>query len=145
MQEPRAGTHGDGTACLITASDGLTPEEWRVARWAGANVLFVGPDGLAQRIVERMWRELSRPIEVWRPGSGLVLPPAGRVGTPILQGVGAMAPDDQRRLCCWSEVSFGRTRVVSPEPLLLRLESGTSCDTLYYRLNMLFFEMTEGD
>ena len=127
--------------------EGLTPEEWRVARRAGANVLFVAPDGLAQRIVEGMWRELSRPIEVWRPGSGLVLPPIERVGTLILLGVGAMAPDDQRRLCYWLEVTAGRTRVVSisTEPLFLQLELGTFCDTLYYRLNMLCFEMTEGD
>ena len=55
--------------------------------------------------------------------------------------------DDQRRLCDWLEITAGRTPVVSTtrQPLFPLLEAGTFAETLYYRLNILCFQVTEGD
>jgi hypothetical protein len=120
-------------------------EEWGVARRGAANLLLTGPDGLVETIIDALRPDFCRPIKVWRPDSRLVLPPIGGTGTLILQDVGAMTPDDQRRLCDWLEVTAGRTRVVTTtrQPLFPKLEAGTFAETLYYRLNMLYFQVTE--
>ena len=139
-------THGRSASTLRTVR-GLTDEEWRVARIARVNVLLVGSDGSAEKIVDALRPDFCQPIEVWHPASRLVLPPIGGTGTLILQDVGAMPRADQRRLCDWLEVTAGRTRVVSTtrQPLFPLLEAGTFVETLYYRLNVLCFQVTECD
>ena len=118
-----------------------------MARIAPVNVLLVGSDGLAEKILDALRPDFCQPIEVWRPASRLVLPPIGGAGTLILQDVGAMPRDDQRRLCDWLEVTAGRTRVVSTtrQALFPLLETGTFAETLYYRLNVLCFQLTKCD
>ena len=78
-------------------------------------------------------------------GSGLVLSPDGGTGTLILRDVAAMPRNDQHRLCDWLAVTAGRTRVVSTtrQPLFPLLEAGTFVETLYYRLNVLCFQLNE--
>jgi hypothetical protein len=139
-------TQGRPDSILRTVG-GLTDGEWRVARIARANVLLVGSDGSAKKIVDALRPDFCEPIEVWDPASRLVLPPIEGTGTLILQHVGAMPHDDQRRLCDWLEVTAGRTRVVSTtrQPLFPLLEAGTFAATLYYRLNVLCFPVTESD
>src|SRR5688572_10757587 len=139
-------TQGRSASVLRTVGE-LTNGEWRVARIARANLLLVGSDRLAQEIVDALRPDFSEPIEVWHADSRLVLPPIEGTGTLILQDVGAMPHDDQRRLCDWLEITAGRTRVVSTtrQPLLPLLEAGTFMETLYYRLNVLCFQMSECD
>jgi hypothetical protein len=111
----------------------------------GVNVLLVAPDGLAEKNVDALRPDFSQPLKVWRPGSRLVLPPDGHTGTLILQDVGAMARGDQRWLCDWLEVTADRTRVISttPQPLLPLVEADRFFDTLYFRLNVLCFQVIE--
>jgi len=124
--------------------EGLTDEEWRVVRTARANVLFMGQGASAKRVVEALQSQLSGPIQVWRPGARLVLPPVEQAGTLILQELGAMRHDDQRHLHDWLQVSSGHTRVISTarQPVHPLLEAGTFSDTLYYRLNVLCFQVS---
>ena len=138
--------HGRSASTLGTVT-GLTAEEWRVVRIARVNVLLVCSDGLAEKIVDALRPDFCEPIEVWHPASRLVLPAIGGTGTLILQDVGAMSCDDQRRLCDWLEVTAGRTRVLSTtrQPLFPLLEAGTFVETLYYRLNVLCFQVTGCD
>lgn len=139
-------THGPSASTLGTVT-GLTAEEWRIARIARVNVLLVCSDGLVEKIVDALRPDFCEPIEVWHPASRLVLPPIGGTGTLILQDVGAMSCDDQRRLCDWLEVTAGRTRVLSTtrQPLFPLLEAGTFGEALYYRLNVLCFQVNECD
>ena len=111
--------------------EGLTDEEWRVVRTARANVLFMGQGASAKRVVEALQSQLSGPIQVWRPGARLVLPPVEQAGTLILQELGAMRHDDQRHLHDWLQVSSGHTRVISTarQPVHPLLEAGTFSDT----------------
>ena len=120
--------------------------EWRVARIARLNVLLVGADGPVEQIVDALRPDFCQRIEVWRPASRLLLP-IGGTGTLILHDVGAMPHNDQCRLCDWLEVTAGRTRVVSTsrQPLFPLLEAGTFVETLYYRINVLCFQVTECD
>jgi len=139
-------THGRSASTLGTVR-GLTAEEWRLARSARANVLLVGSDGSAEKIVDALRPGLCQPIDVWHPASRLVLPPIGGTGTLILLDVGEVPRDDQRRLCDWLEVTAGTTRVVSTsrQPLVSLLEAGTFSKTLYYRLDVLCFQVTDCD
>ena len=124
--------------------EGLTDEEWHVVRTARANVLFIGRRLSAKRVVEALRSQVSDPIHVWRPGARLVLPPAEQAGTFVLQELGAMTHDDQRHLHDWLQVTSGRTRVISTarQPMLPLLQAGTFIDTLYYRLNILCFQVS---
>jgi hypothetical protein len=124
--------------------EGLTDEEWRVVRTARANVLFMGQGVAAKKVVEALRSQLSGPIQVWRPGAHLVLPPVEQARTLILQELSAMPHDDQRHLYDWLQVSSGHTRVISTarQPVLPLLEAGTFSDTLYYRLNVLCFQVS---
>jgi hypothetical protein len=74
---------------------GLTDEEWRVTRTARANVLLVGRDTSATRIIEALRPHLSPPIYFWCLGTRLVLPPAEHAGTLFLLNLGAMGREDQ--------------------------------------------------
>ena len=124
--------------------EGLTDEEWRVVRTARANVLFMGQGVAAKKVVEALRSQLSDPIQVWRPGAHLILPPVEQAGTLILQELGAMRHDDQRHLHDWLQVSSGHTHVISTarQPVHPLLEAGTFSDTLYYRLNVLCFQVS---
>jgi hypothetical protein len=120
---------------------------WYVATLARANVLLVGSDSVLETTVDALRPDLRQPIEVWHPALRLVLPPVAGTGTLILLDVHAMPRHDQRRLCDWLEVAVGRTRVVSTtqQPLFRLLETGTFMETLYYRLNVLCFQVAAPD
>jgi hypothetical protein len=124
---------------------GVTEEEWRVARGGTASLLLAGPNAVVEAILDALRPHFREPVEVWNPGSGLVLSPDGGTGTLILRDVSAMPRDDQHRLCDWLAVTAGRTRVVSTtrQPLFPLLEAGTFVETLYYRLNVLCFQLNE--
>ena len=66
--------------------EGLTDEEWRGVRTARANVLFIGRGVSAKRVVEALQSHISDPIQVWRSGARLVLPPVGTGGNIDLAG-----------------------------------------------------------
>jgi hypothetical protein len=132
-------------ATRVTRSVGyesLRPEDWRLAKRAGLNLLVIHRDGIAGDVLDPLMADLNPPITNWRPGQCLVLPPVTGAGTVVLQDVGALAQEDQYRLLDWLETTEGRAQVVSttPEPLLPRVISGRFLDTLYYRLNTVCVE-----
>ena len=139
-------THARSASTLRTVA-GPIDVEWDVARLGRANLLLVGSDGSVEKFVDALRRDFRQPVAVWRPDCRLVLPPLSSSGTFILQDVGAIPHDDQRRLCDWLGATAGRTRVVSTtrQPLFQLLEAGTFLEALYYRLNVLCFEVTECD
>jgi hypothetical protein len=139
-------TEAKSVSALQTVG-GVTEGEWRVAREGNANLLLAGPDLVVEAIIDALQPHFRQPVEVWSPASRLILPQVGGTGTLILRDVGAMPRDDQRKLCDWLEATAGTTRVVSTsqQPLLRLLEAGAFAETLYYRLNVLCFQLTECD
>jgi transcriptional regulator of acetoin/glycerol metabolism len=107
------------------------------------NVLVIQRDG-APDLVAALLPKLDEPIARWRAGQRLILPSVAGTGTMILQDVGALARDDQRRLLDWLERTSGRTQVVSTSrgPLLPRVLSGAFLELLYYRLNTVCVDTT---
>lgn len=128
-------------------------EDWRIARTAHmdlelmrvprANLLLKGTEDVVQNVLDLLLPNLGAPIESWKPGDALSLPPAV-AGTMILRDVGRLALDDQFRLLEWLDMARGRTQVVSttPSPLLPRVRSGGFLDTLYYRLNTVCVDLS---
>jgi transcriptional regulator of acetoin/glycerol metabolism len=108
------------------------------------NLLLMGHDDVVQPMVESLAGRFHQPVGTWSPGERLVLPPAERTGTMVINDVGALALHDQIQLLEWLGTASGRTQVVSTTtaPLLPRVESGKFIDTLYYRLNTVCVDAT---
>jgi hypothetical protein len=116
----------------------------RLAEMHRVNLLLMGGDDVVQPLVEALAARLHQPVGTWSPGERLVLPPAERTGTMVLNDVGALGVQDQIQLLEWLGTAIGRTQVVStsPAPLLPRVEAGKFIDTLYYRLNTVCVDAT---
>jgi hypothetical protein len=129
-------------------------EDWRVARAAHAdlqsmgmphvNLMLVGPPGPIQGMLDLLHNTCAQPVVPWRPGRQLMLPPVAAARTLILEDVGELEYQDQCRLTEWLERAEGRAQVIStsPTPFLPRVAMGKFLDTLYYRLNMVFVDLT---
>ena len=131
---------------LASSLDALSPlpEDCRLARAAGVNLLVVIPEGTNATLTELLVAELVQPLVTWRPGERLVLPQASQTGTLILRDVGALSLTDQRRLIDWLERSAGQTQVVSTTatPLMPLVQAGAFLARLYYRLNTVCVDVS---
>jgi Sigma-54 interaction domain len=109
-----------------------------------ANLLAVGSDEALARLLDSLLPHLRQPLYRWAPGQCLHLPAPGVLGTLIIEDVGALPLDDQRRLFDWLTVTLGNTRIVSTTAvgLLPLVETGAFIDSLYYRLNVVCIEVT---
>ncbi len=132
---------GKSEACRVES----TQETLRLVEMHRVNLLLMGGDDVVQPLVESLAARFHQPVGTWSPGERLVLPPADRTGTMVLNDVGALALQDQIQLLEWLGTAIGRTQVVSttPAPLLPRVESGKFIDTLYYRLNTVCVDATD--
>lgn len=123
---------------------GPAEEELRLVEQHRVNLLLMGQHDIVQPMVDALSARFHQPVGTWSPGERLVLPPAERTGTMVLNDVGALALQDQIQLLEWLSTASGRTQVVSttPSPLLPRVQSGKFIDTLYYRLNTVCVDAT---
>jgi transcriptional regulator of acetoin/glycerol metabolism len=120
------------------------PDDCRLARAAGVNLLVVIPAGVNATLTDLLVADLVQPIVTWRPGEQLVLPSASQTGTLILRDVGALSLPDQRRLLEWLERAAGQTQVVSTTatPLMPLVQAGGFLARLYYRLNTVCVDVS---
>jgi Sigma-54 interaction domain len=129
--------------------------DWRRARAAHVSFLLMGmpPVNLLLIGVDRsVWTnilatrlvDVREPVALWTPGQRLVMPPPGRTGTMILHDVDQLSQSDQLYLLDWLERAAGRMQIISTTvaPLLPRVQAGKFIDTLYYRLNTVFLDLT---
>lgn len=130
------------TTPAVGVPGGLSEDLWNAVRSTRVNTLLVVGD--VTTTVEAL-RIARAPVTIWRPGSPLLLPAVVETGTLIVQDVGALSREDQHSLCEWLEIMAGRTRVISTSvrPIFPMVEAGTFSPTLYYRLNMLYFNVNE--
>lgn len=119
-------------------------EELRLVEQHRVNLLLMGRAEIVQPMVEALAARFHQPVGTWSPGERLVLPPAERTGTMVINDVGALGLPDQIQLLEWLGTACGRTQVVSTtdSPLLPRVQSGKFIDTLYYRLNTVCVDTT---
>ena len=120
-------------------------EEWGGICSAHPNVLVVGEKVDTAAALKVLGVGHRLPVVVWNCGSArLTRPPSQNVGTLILNDVAALSLEEQRVLCEWLDDARGRFQVVttSAEPLLPLVKNGAFLEVLYYRLNVVYAELT---
>jgi Sigma-54 interaction domain len=119
-------------------------EALRLVETHRVNLLLMGNEETVQPMMDALASRFHQPVGTWSPGERLVLPPAERTGTMVLNDVGDLALQDQIQLLEWLGSACGRTQVVSTAnaPLLPRVQAGGFIDTLYYRLNTVCVDAT---
>jgi hypothetical protein len=108
------------------------------------NVLLAGRDEVVRLVLRTLLGHVRKPIVSWCPGQRLALPPMELTGTLVLHEVGALGVLEQIQLLEWSGGSRRNPQVISTTsaPLLPRVRSGLFIDTLYYRLNTVYMDVT---
>jgi hypothetical protein len=108
------------------------------------NVLLTGRYAIIRNVLDTLMADLDEPIMRWCPGKRLLLPASTRVCTMILEDVGALTLDEQRRLLAWMDQSAARTQIVSTtsSSLFPWVEAGDFLSALYYRLNTLYVDVS---
>jgi hypothetical protein len=115
------------------------------ARIAEANALLVGPDNLVENMVSLVVSDLKPTATIRRQNEELRLPTASTgMRTAVIFDVDGLTPVEQRRLLDWLVSGPNRTQVVSTTsaPLLPLVETGVFNDTLYYRLNTTYVDLS---
>jgi len=115
-----------------------------LARRTKLNLLIMGNDDVVAGLVASLWPDFLAPRVVRRRGEPLRLSPTSRPDSTILiYDVHTLTRGEQDALNRWISAGNGRTRIVSTttQSLLPVLETGTFNDELYYRLNMLTFDL----
>jgi transcriptional regulator of acetoin/glycerol metabolism len=115
----------------------------RVLESTHPTLLLVGADAAVDAAL-LTWRSTYRqPVTTNWAADPLALPTLPSSGTLILRDVGALSLEKQQLLLAWLGDARGGTQVIttSRRPLWPRLESGTFLDELYYRLNVVYFDL----
>jgi hypothetical protein len=128
----------------VPSADPALSVDWQVQRASHPNVLVVGPDVdvvNALRTLPRVWRQ---PVVTHRPPDPLVLPTPFHAGTVVLREVSCLSLNDQHRLMAWLEGDCGRTQIIATDtrPVWPRLQTGAFLASLYYRLNIIYIDLT---
>lgn len=150
MEKPRA--------AASRAAVPLMPDDFQLARplrmkarLPRVNVLVIGPDDAVDGMVAFVKSERAAgpydgaPVAIWRPGKPFVLPSPESTALMILRDVDTLVHGDQYRLVEWLVRASGRVQVVSTSssPLMPLVEAGVFMQTLYYRLNTIYMDLTD--
>jgi hypothetical protein len=130
----------DSGALLSTVSD------MKIAYVSRANVLIVGPEAQVNNALSLAVPDLTRDAVFQIRAGRLQLPAAStRSPTVVVRDLDTLTPVDQRRLLEWLDAGSTRTRVISTAaaPLLPLVEARCFNDTLYYRLNTVYIDLSE--
>ena len=117
-----------------------------VARITRANILLVGNDRQVSRLVRLAVADFNQAAVVSCRNGQLRLPSTSlRAGTIVIRDVDALSSDDQVKLCEWLNTRSDRAQVVSTAsaPIVPLVDSSLFNDALYYRLNMVYVDLTE--
>lgn len=115
-----------------------------LARFTNLNLLIMGSDDVVASFVTSLWPDFLAPRVVRRRGEELRLPPASHAaGTVLIHDLHTLTHQEQDALHHWMNAENNRTRVVSTttQSLLRAMETRAFDDDLYYRLNVLTFDL----
>ena len=115
------------------------------ARITKANALLVGPDHLVEHMVSLVVPDLTPTATIRRQNEELLLPTAStRMLTAVIRDVDGLTPVEQCRLLDWLGSAPNRTQLISTTSaaLLPLVETGLFNDTLYYRLNTTYVDLS---
>ena len=121
-------------------------EDWKLVASVPFNVCLRGPQHTIHAALATIAASFVEPVVTVRGGAPLtVLPRSEAVGTLILHDLGVLSRDEQRRLMAWREERAVGVRVVSTTsaPVLPLIETGEFLESLYYRLNTVYIDLTD--
>lgn len=132
----------------VTAS-GVIPLSEVTALWrtAQANLLLVGAEAAVGDILDGLRADCRQPVETCEAGSFPALSPPSRAGTLILRDVGSLTQEGQRRLMEWLDDNVhDRIQVITTNAAALwpQVRDGAFTEALYYRLNVIYVDLTDG-
>jgi len=117
-----------------------------VARTTRANLLLVGTERQVTRLLRFAIANPSQAAAVRCHNGQLQLPssPPG-AETIVIRDVDALTSEDQWKLCEWLDSQGDRTQVISTAsaPLVPLVDGQLFNDSLYYRLNVVYVDLTE--
>lgn len=107
------------------------------------NVMLNGRDEVVSFVLRMLLGHVRKPIASWYPGQQLAMPTT-ETGALVLHEVGALGILEQIQLLEWSGGAARRPQLISTTsaPLLPRVRAGAFIDTLYYRLNSVYMDVT---
>ena len=115
------------------------------------NLLVVGPDETVEHALDLIRGELmqaggdvpSAATAEWQPGKPFILPSPSLPAMLVLRRVDSLGYVDQRLLVEWLERAT-RCQVIStaPSSLMPLVDKGVFLQTLYYRLNTVYMDLT---
>jgi hypothetical protein len=108
------------------------------------NLLIMGEDEAVAGFVASLWPHFVAPRIVRRPDEQLRLLSTSRPpDTILIYDVDTLTRPEQDALYRWMNAGNNRTRIVSTttKSLVPKLETGAFNDDLYYRLNVLTFDL----
>ena len=111
------------------------------------NLLLTGRNDAVQLLLRTLLGHVRKPVTTWSPREPFVLPAIEHPGTLVLREVSALSIQQQRRLLEWSDEGRRNPQVISTTsaPLLPLVRAGTFNETLYYRLNTVFIDLTASE
>ena len=118
----------------------------KIAYVSRTNVLIVGPEPHVNNALSLTAPDLTRDAVIQSRGGRLQLPaPSTGPATVVVRDVDSLTPVEQRRLLEWLDAGSTRTQVISTAsvPLLPLVEARGFNDTLYYRLNTIYIDLSE--
>jgi hypothetical protein len=112
-----------------------------------ANLLLVGSDRLVFDLLDVLVPTGRREAIVHRDREHqrLLLPSASRGGTAVIRNVDTLSAGEQKTLLEWLESATTRTQVITTATAALTplVEAGAFDETLYYRLNTVYIDLSE--
>jgi hypothetical protein len=117
-------------------------DDWLAIRTSRANLLVSGPREATRAFIVAVTPHLNEPVYDDSACDALPVAPAG--GTLILRDVDALDREQQQRLLRWlAEPQHGLTQVISLTATRLYglVQAGTFSEQLYYRLNVIQFDV----
>ena len=118
-------------------------DDWSALLQTRPNILLVGPGAAADAFIRAVTPHLQLPVRSFV--SGALPPHLPTDGTLILRDVDTLAGDQQQRLVRWlDQPQSAHPQVISitATPLYLLVQAGMFLDRLYYRLNVVHFEVS---
>ena len=127
----------------IRESTVVSTEELQGLRDRHPNVLIAGPSAALAAAISEIYPLLRPPVTSVRIDRHAVLHLTLAPGTVILRNIAALNRVEQERLRDWLARMSATTQVVatSTTPVFPLVERGAFLDSLYYRLNMTYFEV----
>ena len=117
--------------------------EWDLATTTRHNLLLVGSSSATDALLDALKPHLREPLRHCSPRTGLPAP-EGTEGTLVLSEVAGLDINQQVELYRWLDRFEQQVRVVSTtsEPLFPLVQAGAFLADLYYRLNIVLFDLT---